>query len=465
MPVRSNLISIDDALNASKSEVKEWFREYINPDLCLTLELVGFDEVYDRAEGITVYVDGKPYLDFLCGYGVAALGHNHPEIIKEIYKVKEQPNFFQAALSPLTAALARNLALITPGSLRKSFFCNSGAEAVEGALKLARAATHRKKIIYTENSFHGKTMGALSATGRGKYQAPFEPLLPDFESIPFGDSEALREKLREGDVAAFIVEPIQGEGGVILPPEGYLKESEKLCREYEALLILDEIQTGLGRTGAMFACEHEGVEPDILCLAKALSGAAIPIGVYITTDEIWKKAYGSMERCLLHTSTFGGNAWACAAALATLDLLCRDKGRLIKEAGDKGEYFLNRLESLKNRNPIVKEVRGKGLMIGMEFDQPKFLKGALSDLFRKYSASLVASELKDEYSVITAYTLNNPNVIRFLPPLLVSTDQIDYLVESLDKICHRGFSGVVLGAGWKAGKRLIRKGFTREYIE
>lgn len=460
MPTSKKLLSVDDALSASKTEVKQWYREYVNPDFDLTLELVGFDEIYERAEGTKVYAGERAYLDFLGGYGVLTLGHNNPEIIKELAKVKSRPNILQASLPPLTAALGRNMALITPGRLSRSFFCNSGAEAVEGALKTARAATGRTKIVYTEGSFHGKTLGALSVTGKKKYQAPFKPLLSGLELVPFGDIEALEKKLLGRNIAAFIVEPIQGEGGVIIPPDGYLKKVEELCRERGVLLILDEVQTGLGRTGAMFACEHEEVEPDILCSAKALGGALIPMGAFVTTREIWQKAYGGLDKYLLHTSTFGSpasNVRACAAALATLNLLCRDEGRLIKEAKEKGEYFLTKLKELERKHQVVRQVRGRGLMIGVEFAQPKVLKGIANRLFKEYFASLVASRLRAEYQIITAYTLNNPNVIRLQPSLLVTKREIDTVVEALDKVCGEGYSKTLLRQGWAAGRTVGKK--------
>ncbi len=454
MPISNNLVSMDEALGASREKVKEWYQSYFNPDLDLTLELVGLDEVYERAEGVTVYLQGEAYLDFLGGYGSISLGHNNPEIIKAVDEVNNRPNILQAALSPLTAALAKNLCEITPGKLRRTFFCNSGAEAVEAALKVARASTEKSKIIYTRNSYHGKSFGALSATGKEKYRTPFEPLLPGFHEIPFGDPSALENQLKKGGYAAFIVEPIQGEGGIIVPPPGYLKEVEKICRKYEALLILDEVQTGLGRTGAMFACEHEGVEPDILCLAKALSGALIPIGAVVMTDSVWKKAYGGLDKCLLHTSTFGGSARACAAALATINILCRDGGKIIFETKSKGDEFLFKLKNMEGTKGLVREVRGKGLMIGVEFIQPQFLPEKLKSLLEEYHASLVASDLKNEFKIITAYTLNNPNVIRLQPPLLVTREQLDYVVQSLAALCQRGFSKTLAAEGLKASRRL-----------
>jgi putrescine aminotransferase len=288
------------------------------------LGLLDFDRQFVRAEGIYVWDSkGEKYLDFLGAYGALNTGHNHPRVLEALDRVKEMPNLLQASLGTVVSALAKNLALITPGNLQRSFICNSGAEAVEGALKMARAATGRQKLIYCDGSFHGKTLGALAVTGRGKYQRAFQPLVPGCTSVPYGDLGALEYELKKEETAAFILEPVQGEGGIIIPPSGYLPEVRRLCSKYGTLLIIDEIQTGLGRTGKMFACQHDGVVPDIMCLAKSLGGGIMPAGAYITTDEIWKKAYGGMEKALLHTSTFGGNTWAAAAGIAALEIILR----------------------------------------------------------------------------------------------------------------------------------------------
>ncbi|RYD02756.1 hypothetical protein N752_23535 [Desulforamulus aquiferis] len=303
-----------------------------------------------QSQGASVFDEqGNEFLDFLGGYGSLNLGHNHPEIFEAVQKVSHLPNILQAAINNIPAALARNLAELAPGNLNKAFFCNSGAESVEGALKLAKITTGRKKIIYCHNSFHGKTIGALSVTGREKYQAPFKPLLEECIGIPFGDLSSLKDQLSPGDGAAFIVEPLQGEGGIIEPPPLYISKAKKLCSQYGTLFIADEVQTGLGRTGDLFACQLEGVSPDILCLAKSLGGGLMPIGAYITTDDIWRKAYGTMDKALLHTSTFGGNTLACAAALKTLEVTVRDELHL--QAREKGSYFIGRLRQLKEKYP------------------------------------------------------------------------------------------------------------------
>lgn len=390
------------------------------------------------------------------------MGHNHPTVIEAVKKVMEWPNLLQASLGTVVSALAHNLAQILPGGLSRSFFCNSGAEAVEGALKLARAASGKTKIVYCEGSFHGKTLGALSVTGRQKYQKPFLPLLGPCEMVPFGDLEALEQKIFKKDVAAFILEPIQGEGGVIVPPKGYLSGVRELCDKYDVLLIVDEIQTGFGRTGKMFACEHEGVIPDIICLAKSLGGGVIPIGAYSTKPEIWEKAYGGMERALLHTSTFGGNTWAAAAAIAAINVIVEQN--LCEQARANGEYMLNRLKELQNRYSVVKEVRGLGLMTGVEFKSQaglmdKLTGGMINKLSEEYFGALVAGELQNKYHVITAYTLNNPNVIRLEPPLVVTKEQIDQVVDALEEIFqrHRSFVGMALATSRTALSSIFKK--------
>ncbi|MGE5576551.1 MAG: aspartate aminotransferase family protein [Syntrophothermus sp.] len=444
-------VSIDEALEFDRNTVRENYKQYINPGMATLLGLLDFDKRFVRASGVSVWDnEGNEYLDFLGGYGALNTGHNHPRILAALEKVKGMPNILQASLSGMASALAHNLALIAPGDLRRSFFGNSGAEAVEGALKLARAATKKQRIIYCEGSFHGKSFGALSVTGRAKYQAPFGPLLPGTEPVPYGDVRQLEEKLRQKDVAAVILEPIQGEGGVIVPPEGYLKSVRELCTRYGALLILDEIQTGFGRTGRMFACEHEGVAPDIMCVAKSLGGGLMPIGAYMATEKVWDQAYGGVDRALLHTSTFGGNAWASAAGIAALQVILEED--LPAQAAEKGEYMLAELRKLKEKYPMIKEVRGRGLLIGIEFEKPakgildKLTGGAMNKLSEEYLGAMVAGELINRHRVITAYTLNNPNVIRMEPPLTVTRAQIDQVLSALDEIFakNRGFMSMAL---------------------
>lgn len=446
----------EKALSATADEAGQWYRDYINPDLINTLALVGFDKLYQEASDCTIKSDGVEYLDFAGGYGSLAVGHNNPEVAEAIRAVLTKPNILQASLRPFSAALAKALAELLPDPLSMSFFCNSGAEAVEGALKMARIATGRQKIIAADLAFHGKTFGALSASGKHKYKQPFLPMVPDFNHIPYGDSTALESALAGGDIAAFIIEPIQGEAGIIVPPEGYLKAVSDICRKHGTLLIFDEVQTGFGRTGKMFALEHEEVVPDIICLAKSLSGGYIPSGAYCFSKALWDKSYAGMDRNLLHTSTFGGNTVAAAAGLKTIDILTRNDQELVHQAKEKGDYFLAKAKEIPNSGGLIQEIRGRGLMIGIEFSIPPFMKGMLGDLYHQYFASLVASELFNSYNILTVYTLNNPNVIRIEPPLTVTYEMLDKFLDSLRHICEKSWSAELAGAGVKAGVRAVK---------
>ncbi|MCX6808957.1 MAG: aminotransferase class III-fold pyridoxal phosphate-dependent enzyme, partial [Candidatus Berkelbacteria bacterium] len=303
---------LEDLAALEQNEITSLCQEFMNPGLVQLLKLIHFDRQFVKAKGsVLTSDDGTEYLDLLGSYGAVALGHNYPLIIEALIStlLADPPMMFQAGLNRYAAALASNLAEVAHGKLRNSFFCNSGTEAVEGALKAARAATGRRTLISVENSFHGKTMGALSMTGKAKYQDPFGPLVGDCYSVPFGDIDALERHLSSRNVAGFIVEPVLGEGGVILHPfkdhekieTSYLWQAQHLCNKYGTMFILDEIQTGFGRTGTLFAAERFGLEPDIMCLAKALGGALMPIGVTMTTPKVWDKAFGGTEKCLLHT--------------------------------------------------------------------------------------------------------------------------------------------------------------------
>lgn len=434
------IISLQKGLNLTQQEIEENYKQHINPQLVKLLKILGFNRKFIKAKDVIVWdEDGNEYLDFLGAYGALNIGHNNDKIIDGLNIIKDMPNLLQSGMHTLTSVLAQNLAKVSPGNLKYTFFCNSGAEAVEGALKLAKIATEKSRIIYCKGSFHGKSMGALSVTGRDKYRKYFEPMVPLTVEVNYGDINELRYVLEKyDDIAAFIVEPIQGEGGVIVPPIGYLKRAKELCSQYNVVFIADEIQTGFGRTGYWFACEAEGVIPDIMCLAKSLSGGIIPIGAYITNEEIWKKGYGSIDKCLLHTSTFGGNTWASAAGISTIEFIAENN--LEAEALEKGNYIMNKLVQLKNKYPILKDVRGKGLMIGLEFDTIKIpimhrvINKDTKELVDEYVGGIVASELINNYNIITAYTLNNPNVIRIQPPLTITYSQLDRMTNALEEI-------------------------------
>lgn len=396
------------------SQTIDKYEQYINPAMAKLFRFMGLSTIEWTAEGnIIKDIDGKEYLDCLGGYGVFSLGHRHPKVVEAVKRQLDlMPLSSKVLFDKPMADLAELLAKITPGDLQYSFFVNSGAEAVEGSLKLARVHTGRSKIVATANSFHGKTLGALSATGREMFREPFQPLLAGFSHVPFGDIDALKQ-LVDYDTAAVIIEPIQGEGGIIVPPDDYLPAVREICDKSGALLICDEVQTGLGRTGKMFAVEHYGVVPDIITTAKALGGGVMPIGAFTARPAVWDKYITSP---FLHTSTFGGNPLACAAAIAAIEVI-QEEG-LAERAEQSGRYFLDKLFELARMYPeVIRQVRGKGLMIGIE-------------LTKEGIGGLILSEMIDK-GVLIAYTLNNPKVIRIEPPLIIELQQIDYVVSAL----------------------------------
>ena len=393
----------------------EQYRRYLNPGLARLFRFGGSETVEWTAEGCLVWdVHGREYIDCASGPAVFNVGHRHPRVLAAVREqLDRMPMSVRTMPSAPQAQLAERLAELTPGDLQYSFFCNSGAEAIEGALKLARLATGRPGVVAMQQGFHGKTLGALSATGREYYRKPFEPLLPGFTHVPFGDADAVEAALAP-HTGAVILEPIQGEGGVILPPPGYVRRIREMCDRHNVLMIVDEIQTGLGRTGRLFCVDHEEATPDILTLAKALGGGVMPIGAFIARPRLWEEY---RREPYLHSSTFGGNPLACRAGLATLDVLVDE--RLAERAVERGQEFLRHLRQIQARHPeVITDVRGRGLMIGVEF--------AHSDY-----ALLVSAEAGHR-GVITFYTLNNPQVIRIAPPLVISSELIARAAEGID---------------------------------
>lgn len=362
-----------------------------------------------RGKGSLIWdVNGEEYLDCTGAYGVSVVGHCHPKVVEAI---KRQAELLIACHSSLyndvRAEFLGKLMAITPAGLKKAFLSSSGTEAVEVAIKLARRYTGKPELIAFTGAFHGKTLGSLSATWKSKYRTPFEPLVPGFKHIPYGKAEGLRAAITE-KTSAVIVEPIQGESGVKIPPEGFLKELREVCDERGVLLVVDEIQTGFGRTGKMFACEHSGVVPDVICLGKSVGGG-LPISATVAREDIM-----SSLRLGEHTSTFSGNPLVCAAGSAAIDVVVGE--RLPERAEVLGRYLMDRLEELHKKYHIVREVRGKGLMVGMEFrfDVQRLILGAL----------------KRRVILLDA----GSNILRFLPPLVITEEQIDRLVSVLDEV-------------------------------
>jgi putrescine aminotransferase len=390
------------------------YTDFVNPGLAKIFRLAG-ETVEWEAEGAIVRdIDGKEYLDFSGGPAVFILGHRHPRVVQAVLQqIQRMPMSVRAMARRPEAELAALLAEVTPGDLRYSFFCNSGTEANEGAIKLARLETGRPGIIATEGGFHGKTLGALSATGRDKYRKPFEPLVPGFTHVPFGDAEAVASAI-DAQTAAFIVEPIQGEAGVRIPPDEYLPRVREICDRRGVLLIADEVQTGMGRTGRMFACEHWGVVPDILTTAKGLGGGVMPIGAFTARPHLWEKMAAEP---FLHSSTFGGNPAACAAGVATIQTILEEN--LPPRAVEMGETLMASLRDLQRKHPsMIRDVRGRGLLIGVEFDHPDI--------------ALMVVGWALTHGVILYFSLNNPEVLRIAPPLIITRQQIAMGAERLD---------------------------------
>ena len=408
--------NLDMDADALYQDVFDKYAKYINPNLARLMGFAGFGiETY--GEGCYIFDhEGRKYLDCLGGYGTFALGHRNPRVIAAIKDQLDHLGLSAKAFFTKNAAdLAEKLAVLTPGDLQVSFFSNSGTEAVEAALKFAKASTKRSKIVSTNGSYHGKTIGALSTTGREKYRKKFEPLMPGVSFVDYGDIDALVGAI-DDQTACFIVEPIQGEGGIIVAPDGYLAAARAACDKHGALLIFDEVQSGLGRAGYMFACDYEGVAPDIMTLAKSLGGGIMPLGVTIFTMDIYEKVFG--DNPMAHTSTFGGNPLACRAGLVTLEIL--EEGDLIANSRVLGLRMLEGFQAIQQRYPdLLKEVRGRGLMIGVEFTMDEV------------GEVMVASLMK--LGVCVAYALNNPRVLRFEPPLMITAEQVDFALACFEE--------------------------------
>ncbi|MFG2748921.1 aminotransferase class III-fold pyridoxal phosphate-dependent enzyme [Streptomyces xanthophaeus] len=423
---------------ANRDETAERYRRHSNPYVARTLDGLGIDVHYVRGEGTRLYdAHGNEYLDFAGAYGALPFGHNPPEIWDAIGGVRQaaEPSLTLPSVLGASALLAERLADAAPGRLTQVWQCNSGAEAVEASIKLARAATGRTLVISTRNSFHGKTLGALSATGRPRYQLPFGAPAPGFTHIEFGNGAALQEAFAAyGDeAAAFIVEPLQGEGGIVPAPDGYLALARELCTRHGAKLIIDEVQTGLGRTGRLFACEHAGVVPDIMPLAKALGGGMVPIGAVLFGEDSLTEDFG-----LRHTSTFGGNAFCSRVGVRALELLTADDQALVRQVAERGEHLLAGLRKVAAAHPgLVRDVRGQGLLLGIEISTDTDIHTD-QGLFRSLADQeglagfLCGYLLRNEgIRLAPAYFANS--VLRVEPPLNVSQEECDTLLAALDR--------------------------------
>jgi ornithine--oxo-acid transaminase len=430
---------------------------HLNEQMVRVLRTIGYDVGFCRGSGQYLFDrENVRYLDLLSGFGTFAIGRNHPALRQTLTNVlaSELPNLVQLDVSTLAGILAERLLAHVP-YLDKVFFANSGAEAVEAALKFARAATGRPGIVFCDHAFHGLTYGALSVNGDANFRDGFEPLLPDCIRVPFDDLAALEQALSSRTVAAFIVEPIQGKG-VNLPSENYLKDAAEICRKHGTLFIVDEIQTGLGRTGRFFAIEHWGVEPDMVLIAKALSGGHVPSGAVLTRKSIYDKIFNRMDRAVVHGSTFAKNDLAMAAGIATLDVL--EAERLVDNAARTGDRLLRELSALVPRYEFLKAVRGKGLMIGIEFGPPQSFKlkaswNLIESASKGLFCQLITLPLFKDHKILSQVAGHNSHTIKLIPSLVISDEDCNWIVSAFDSViadAHR-----VPGAVWSLGKNLI----------
>ncbi|NEA73874.1 aspartate aminotransferase family protein [Streptomyces sp. SID13588] len=432
---------------------------HLNHQLPRMLHTIGFDKVYERAEGAHFWdAEGQDYLDMLAGFGVMGLGRHHPVVRKALHDVLDAglADLTRFDCQPLPGLLAEKLLTYSP-HLDRVFFGNSGTEAVETALKFARYATGRPRILYCSHAFHGLTTGSLSVNGEDGFRDGFAPLLPD-TAIPLGDLDALERELKRGDVAALIVEPIQGKGVHETPP-GYLRAAQELLHKQKALLIADEVQTGLGRTGDFYAYQHEaGVEPDLLCVSKALSGGYVPVSATLGKDWIFKKVYSSMDRVLVHSASFGSNAQAMAAGLATLSVM--DDEGVVANARHTGDLLRTRLAALVDRYELLREVRGRGLMIGIEFGKPTSLglrsRWAMLQAARKgLFAQMVVVPLLQRHRILTQVSGDHLEVIKLIPPLIIDESDVDRFVEAFTAVMDDAHGGG--GLMWDFGRTLVKQ--------
>ena len=451
-----------------QGESFELHTRFMNPQLVRVLTTLGFDRNYVRAEGSHLIDDhGDRYLDFLSGFGVFALGRSHPVIKDALHQALDAdlPNLAQLDCALLPGLLAEALVGRAPAGIERVFFANSGAETVETAIKFARCATKRDRILYCDHAFHGLTNGALSLNGGKEFRKGFGPLLPDCHPVPFGDLEALDRELKRGDVAAFVVEPIQGKG-VYLASESYWRAVQAACRRHGTLLVFDEVQTGMGRTGRFFCHQHWGLEPDIITLSKALSGGYVPVGAVLTTSAVFDAVYSSMDRAVVHSSTFSKNQLAMVAGLATLQVI--DDEDIVARAARNGARLMEALQPLVDRYELLHEVRGMGLMIGLVFGAPE-ARGSrarfkMMELARKgLFSQLIVVPLFHRHRILTQVAADNVNIIKLLPPLIIGDEEIDHFVGALDDVlgdAHRN-SGLLVEVGATMARNSLRRGHRR----
>ena len=438
--------------------------EYINPQMAKVLKIIGYDPVYVRGRGAHLWDDrGNDYLDMLSGFGVFAVGRSHPKIKEAIREFLEMdtPNLVKMGSQLLAGLLARKLVEeFAPRGLDMVFFCNSGAEAVDGALKFAHAFTRRRRFLYCDHGFHGLTLATLAINGCREFRADYEGVLAGGTELPFGDATRLEAELSRRDVAALVVEPVIGHG-IFIPPDDFLPRARELCTRNGTLLIADEVQTGFGRTGKLFACEHWNVVPDIMTLSKSLSGGYCPIGAILYPRKVHERVFSSLDRCMVHSTTFGQNDLAAVCGLATLEVI-REEG-LVENSARMGAYLVDRLRGLAEKYELIREVRGRGLMIAIEFGQPrsltlktgwKMMHGINHDLFCQ---SILITLMMDHH-ILAQVAVHDRDIIKLIPPLVLDQSDADRFIGAFDQVLaavHR-FPGPIWDLGSRMAKGALR---------
>ena len=437
MPTISRAVIPEEVYPATSS-----YQEYVNPQWVALLNLLGMNVEYERCLGCELLTkDGRRILDFLSGYCVHNTGHNHPYIIQALKDEMDRcgPTMLQSHVPEIAGELARRLCKLAGGELEKVYFGSSGSEGVEAAIKFARATTGRTGIVYAKSSFHGLTNGALSLMNDVFWRERFGPLLPDTTGVPFGDIGALEKALANKQQAAFIVEPLQAEGGIHVPARDYLQRAQDLCRRTGTLFVLDEVQTGMFRTGTFLAAHQFDVQADMVVLAKALSGGLMPVSAVLMTNRIYRSVYSSLKRAIVHTSTFSENSLSMRAGLAALDVL--EQEQLGPRALQLGGSFRDKLRSELSDFGMVKEVRGMGLLCGIEFVPPKKL--AFRTLYEAFKAihpamfgQIMVMRMFREKGMLTQICGNNFMVLKAAPPLMVTSEQLDEFVKAIREVAE-----------------------------
>lgn len=435
------------------------YAQYVNPQWVRLLSALGLNKVFNRSFGAELFADnGDIYLDFLSGYGVYNVGHHHPFVTQELIAElqSQRPSMLQSHVPTLAAQLAEKLCLLAGGKMEKVYFGSSGSEGVEAAIKFSRAFTKRDWILYAEGGFHGLTCGALSLMSNRFWREGFGPMLRETAAIPFGDIEALRKAIETEKYAAYLVEPIQGESGVKIPTREYLQEAQRLCEKYGTLLVIDEVQTGIYRTGPFIAAQHFGVSPDMVILAKALSGGQVPVGALLMRSDVCRSVYSSIDKAFVHASTFSENALAMRAGLATLEVSAKE--RLGERSISLGKLLREELTKRLSYFEVIKEIRGVGLFNAIEFQAPKsiglkLLHHSFSKAHPGLFGQMVVKNLFEKEKILSQMAGNNFMAIKSLPPLVITEEQIAQYVSAFERVCQR----VVRPSFWTQGLAIAAK--------